>query len=170
MMHDFSLTQNHVVFYDLPVTFDPGQGAEVVVPRVLRAPARLVLSALIGRVRVPDPITAMVGKRIRGNPNMPYSWDPAYPARIGVLPRQGGADDIRWFDLESCYVFHPLNAYDGDDTIVLDVVRHPKVFDTQGDSPHEGPLDTIAVVHLPEHVPYGFHGDWAPSQRGRGAR
>jgi carotenoid cleavage oxygenase len=139
MMHDFSLTQNHVVFYDLPVTFDPGQGAEVVVPHVLRAPARLVLSALIGRVRVPDPITAMVGKRIRGNPNMPYSWDPAYPARIGVLPRQGGADDIRWFDLESCYVFHPLNAYDEDDTIVLDVVRHPKVFDTQGDSPHEGP-------------------------------
>jgi carotenoid cleavage oxygenase len=31
-------------------------------------------------------------------------------------------------------------------------------------------LDTIAAVHLPERVPYGFHGNWAPSHRGRGAR
>ncbi|MGH3837537.1 MAG: carotenoid oxygenase family protein, partial [Pseudonocardiaceae bacterium] len=137
MMHDFSLTQNHVVFYDLPVTFDPVQGAGIVVPRALRAPARLVLSALIGRVRVPDPITAMLGKGVRGNANMPYSWDPAYPARIGVLPRQGGASDIRWFDVEPCYVFHPLNDYDKADTIVLDVVRHPKMFDSVLDGRRE---------------------------------
>ena len=26
MMHDFSLTEHHVVFYDLPVTFDSAQG------------------------------------------------------------------------------------------------------------------------------------------------
>ncbi len=145
MMHDFSLTQNHVVFYDLPVTFDPVHGVDIVVPRALRAPARLVLSALIGRVRVPDPITAMVGKGVRGTANMPYSWDPAYPARIGVLPRQGSASDIRWFDIEPCYVFHPLNAYDEADTIVLDVVRHPTVFDRVLDErrelrgPHERP-------------------------------
>lgn len=139
MMHDFSLTKNHVVFYDLPVTFDPNQGAEIVVPRGLRAPARLMLSALVGRIRVPDPIMAMVGQWIRGNANMPYSWDPTYPARIGILPRQGGADDIRWFDLdEPCYVFHPLNAYDEGDTIILDVVRHPKIFDTKFHGPNEG--------------------------------
>ncbi|MGH3919530.1 MAG: carotenoid oxygenase family protein [Pseudonocardiaceae bacterium] len=137
MMHDFSLTQNHVVFYDLPVTFDPVHGAGIVVPRALRAPARLVLSALIGRVRVPDPITAMFGKGVRGNANMPYSWDPAYPARIGVLPRKGGASDIRWFDVQPCYVFHPLNAYDEADTIVLDVVRHPTMFDSVRDEHRE---------------------------------
>ncbi|MBO0819597.1 MAG: carotenoid oxygenase family protein [Nocardiopsaceae bacterium] len=32
MMHDFSLTEKHVVVYDLPVTFDPCQAAEVAMP------------------------------------------------------------------------------------------------------------------------------------------
>ena len=58
MMHDFSLTERHVVFYDLPVTFDSRQAATMAVPRGLRLPARLLLSALIGRVRIPDPIAA----------------------------------------------------------------------------------------------------------------
>lgn len=139
MMHNFSLTENHVVFYDLPVTFDPRQGAAMSMPAPLRAPARLVLAALIGRVRVPDPIMAMAGKRLRGNAQLPYRWDPSYPARVGVMPRCGGTGDLRWFDVEPCYVFHPLNAYDDGDTIVLDVVRHPKIFDTDLHGPNEGP-------------------------------
>ncbi len=139
MMHDFSLTENHVVLYDLPVTFDPRQAVAVSVPAALRAPARLVLAALIGRVRVPEPIIAMAGKGMRGNTNLPYRWDPGYPARVGVMPRTGGAADVRWFDVEPCYVFHPLNAYDDGDSIVLDVVRYPKMFDTQLHGPNEGP-------------------------------
>ena len=66
MMHDFSLTERHVVFYDLPVTFDARQAAEMTVPRGLRLPARLLLSALIGRVRIPDPISARQPTRQRG--------------------------------------------------------------------------------------------------------
>jgi carotenoid cleavage dioxygenase len=139
MMHDFSLTENHVVFYDLPVTFDPRQAVAVSVPFILRAPARLVLAALIGRVRVPEPIIAIAGKGMQGNTNLPYRWDPSYPARVGVMPRAGGAADVRWFDVEPCYVFHPLNAYDDGDSIVLDVVRHPKMFDTELHGPNEGP-------------------------------
>ena len=139
MMHDFSLTEKHVVFYDLPVTFDSRQGAAMSVPAALRAPARLVLSALIGRVPVPDPIMAMTGKKMPGNAQLPYRWDPSYPARVGVMPRSGGAGDVRWFDVEPCYVFHPLNAYDDGDTIVLDVVRHPKMFVTDFHGPNEGP-------------------------------
>jgi carotenoid cleavage dioxygenase len=82
---------------------------------------------------------AMAGKGMRGNAHMPYRWDPSYPARVGVMPRSGGAGDVRWFDVEPCYVFHPLNAYDDGDTIVLDVVRHPKMFDTDFHGPNEGP-------------------------------
>ena len=44
----------------------------------------------------------------------------------GVLPREGTAADVRWFEVDPCYVFHPLNAYDDGDRVVLDVVRHPK--------------------------------------------
>jgi carotenoid cleavage dioxygenase len=76
---------------------------------------------------------------MRGNTNLPYRWDPGYPARVGVMPRAGDASDVRWFDVEPCYVFHPLNAYDDGDSIVLDLVRHPKMFDTELHGPNEGP-------------------------------
>ncbi len=143
MMHDFSLTERHVVFYDLPVTFDNRQAAEMTVPRGLRLPARLLLSALIGRVRIPDPISARQPSAMGADRRFPYSWNPRYPARVGVMPRDGGSADVRWFDVEPCYVFHPMNAYDGDpsegDTVVLDVIRHPKMFDTDHLGPNEGP-------------------------------
>ena len=112
MMHDFSLTERHVVFYDLPVTFDTRQAAAMAVPRGLRLPARLLLSALIGRVRIPDPIAARQPRGNGSDRRFPYSWNPKYPARVGVMPRDGGNADVRWFDVEPCYVFHPMNAYD----------------------------------------------------------
>jgi carotenoid cleavage dioxygenase len=139
MMHDFSITEKYVVFYDLPVVFDPAQSvADIPMPGALRTPAKLVLSALVGRVRVPDPVNAMLGKSVPSNGRMPYKWDPRYPARVGVMPREGGAHDVRWFDVEPCYVFHPLNAYDEGDTVVLDIVRHPKMFATDFNGPNEG--------------------------------
>ncbi|MBO0680727.1 carotenoid oxygenase family protein [Mycolicibacterium sp. S2-37] len=139
MMHDFSLTEHHVVFYDLPVTFDVRQATEMTVPRGLRLPARLLLSALIGRVRVPEPVAARQPRVRASDRRFPYSWNPRYPARVGVMPRDGGSADVRWFDVEPCYVFHPMNAYEDGDTIVLDVVRHPKMFDTDRLGPNEGP-------------------------------
>lgn len=139
MMHDFSLTENHVIFYDLPVTFDVVQAVNATVPRFLRAPARLVLSSIIGRVRVPDPLMAMAGRRLGPNATFPYAWNRDYPARVGVMPRVGGARDVRWFEVEPCFVFHPLNAYEEGGTIVLDVARHPRMFDTDLHGPNEEP-------------------------------
>jgi carotenoid cleavage dioxygenase len=69
----------------------------------------------------------------------PYAWDPSYPARVGVMQRDSDGSDVRWFDVEPCYVFHPLNAYDDGDSVVLDVVRHPKMFDRDRRGPNEGP-------------------------------
>ncbi|QFU94691.1 carotenoid oxygenase family protein [Amycolatopsis sp. YIM 10] len=139
MMHDFSLTEKHVVFYDLPVTFHTGEAVAASVPPLLRTPAKLVMSALVGKVKVPDPVSAMLRERISGNAGLPYRWNPDYPARIGVMPREGGNGDVRWFEVEPCYVFHPMNAYDDGDSIVLDVVRHPKMFDSELRGPAEGP-------------------------------
>lgn len=139
MMHDFSLTERYVVLYDLPVTFDIEQAVEMTVPRALRLPARLMMSALIGRVRIPDPVAARMPASPSSDRRFPYSWNPHYPARIGVMPREGTGADVRWFDVEPCYVFHPMNAYDTDDTVVLDVIRHPKMFDTDHLGPNEGP-------------------------------
>jgi carotenoid cleavage dioxygenase len=141
MMHDFSLTDKYVVLYDLPVTFDAMQVVPETVPSWLRLPARLALQSLIGRVRVPSPISAMMNRNPEHSDRMPYAWNPRYPARIGVMPREGTNADIRWFDIEPCYVYHPLNAYsevrDGHEVLVLDVVRYARMFDGDRRGPGE---------------------------------
>ncbi|MEA2625872.1 MAG: hypothetical protein QOD06_1917 [Candidatus Binatota bacterium] len=50
-----------------------------------------------------------------------FSWEPERGMRIGVMPRSGG--DVRWLATDPCFVFHPLNAYEDGDAIVLDAVR-----------------------------------------------
>jgi carotenoid cleavage dioxygenase len=53
-----------------------------------------------------------------------FSWEPERGTRIGVMPRSGGNADVRWFDTDASYVFHPMNAYAEDGAIVLDVARY----------------------------------------------
>ncbi len=73
-----------------------------------------------------------------GGSGFPYRWDPDYRPRVGLLDRRDGAAAIRWVDVEPCYVFHPLNAYDDGDDVVLDVIRHPRMFATELSGPDEG--------------------------------
>ena len=71
---------------------------------------------------------------------LPYRWFADYGTRVGLLPRDGGAAELRWHEVEPCFVFHPMNAYESaDGRVILDVVRHPKMFATQLDGPGEGP-------------------------------
>ena len=55
---------------------------------------------------------------------MPFGWDETYGARVGIMPRFGTDADVRWFEVDPCYVFHPLNAYAEGSTVVCDVGRH----------------------------------------------
>jgi carotenoid cleavage dioxygenase len=84
------------------------------------------------------PVTFNLEKAMSGS-SFPYLWDHEYGARVGVLPLEAEADAVRWFDVDPCYVFHPLNSYDEDGRVVLDVVRHPKMFATDERGPNEGP-------------------------------
>lgn len=55
---------------------------------------------------------------------MPFAWDEAYGARIGVMPldRPGTAT---WFDVDPAYVFHVGNAHtDAAGRVVLDAARY----------------------------------------------
>jgi carotenoid cleavage dioxygenase len=137
MMHDFSLTERHVVIYDLPVTFDL-DAASAAAPKLFARPTRYLASRFIGRRRIPDGVAATM-MRLGGSALFPYAWNPDYPARVGVMARDGDGSDVRWFDVEPCYVYHPLNAYDDGDHVVADVVRHPKMFATDRHGPNEGP-------------------------------
>ena len=63
----------------------------------------------------------------------PFVWDDAHGARVGIVPRRGTDADVRWFEVDPCYVFHPLNAYQVGSTVVCDVGRHEDMWRTSMD-------------------------------------
>ena len=93
MMHDFNVTQNYVVFMDLPVCFN--------------------LGAL--------------------ETGMPFMFNRDAGARLGVMPRNGTNADVRWFEIDPCYVFHPVNAHESGNSIVLHVSRQREAFGSSND-------------------------------------
>ena len=80
---------------------------------------------------------------------MPIHWSDSYPARLGVMPRAGTDADVRWYDIDPCYVFHPMNAYEDGDRIILDVARLDHIWrDSAMDFPspalHRWTIDTVS--------------------------
>jgi carotenoid cleavage dioxygenase len=90
MMHDFAITEHHVIWMDLPIVFSPEAVAE-------------------GR-------------------GMPYLWNDDHGARLGVMPRGGRGDQVRWFEVDPCFVFHPMNAFERDGRVVLDAARYAELW------------------------------------------
>ncbi len=72
---------------------------------------------------------------MRSRAGFPFVFNRDAGARLGVMPREGATNaDVRWFDIDPCYVFHPVNAHEeGDDRIVLHVSRQPEAFGTSND-------------------------------------
>jgi carotenoid cleavage dioxygenase-like enzyme len=60
---------------------------------------------------------------------LPYTWNPEHPARVGLLPRDGSTTVPRWLEVEPCWVFHTLNAYDDADWVIVDVVQYEGAYD-----------------------------------------
>ena len=76
--------------------------------------------------------------------SFPFRWNPAYGARIGLMPLGGTAESIIWCDVGLCYVYHVLNAYDAPDgTVVIDVCRYDKMFDRDVYGPAGDCLPTL---------------------------
>lgn len=68
-----------------------------------------------------------------------FLWDEDYGARIGVMPLDGSASEIRWVEIDPCYVFHGVNAFREGDDVVLDVCQMPTAFVDGGDLPASSP-------------------------------
>jgi carotenoid cleavage dioxygenase len=84
------------------------------------------------------PVVFNLERAMAGIP-LPYEWDDDYVPRVGLMPRAGTAADTVWIEVDPCYVFHSLNAYDEDDgTVVIDLVRHPSMFRSVKNGPDEG--------------------------------
>jgi carotenoid cleavage dioxygenase-like enzyme len=90
MMHDFAMTENYVIFMEMPVLF-----------------------SLFKAVTL-DPF--------------PFGWDEDAVCRMGVLPKNGDAGDLRWFDVPTCFIFHTMNAFERGDDIVMDAARYDSLW------------------------------------------
>ncbi|MBM3673184.1 MAG: hypothetical protein FJW86_13545 [Actinobacteria bacterium] len=72
----------------------------------------------------------------------PFSWRPDHGARVGVMPRSGTDADVVWCDIDPCFVYHPMNAYDdAEGNVVVVVPRYPDMFVAQD----TGPAGTSSV-------------------------
>ncbi len=84
MVHDFAITENYVLFLDLPMLWD--------------------LKKL-------------------SQPGIPISYDESYGARIGVMPRTGNSDDVRWFEIEPCYIYHTMSAFEQGNQVIFNAPK-----------------------------------------------
>ncbi|MEJ2888785.1 carotenoid oxygenase family protein [Actinomycetospora aeridis] len=85
MMHDFAITAEHVVWLDLPLTFQ--------------------------------------WERLESG--VPFGWDDAYGARLGVMRQDDPTCAVTWFDVDPCYVFHVGGACtDEQGRVVVDGARY----------------------------------------------
>ena len=87
--------------------------------------------------------------RCRPGWKLPYTWNAGPSGRgSGCCRAPGGPTSIRWFEIEPCWVFHTLNAYDDGDRVVVDLVPVRGAVRRLGPG-GEGPADAGPVDHRP---------------------
>ena len=64
-----------------------------------------------------SPVIFDVEAMFRGEPGI--RWQPELGTRLGILPRKGRGDQIRWFEIDTCSVVHFFNAWDVDGRIEI---------------------------------------------------
>ncbi|MGB3482525.1 MAG: carotenoid oxygenase family protein [Mycobacterium sp.] len=117
---------------------------ELVINRPVDVPALTMMhdfALTSGHVIFMDlPIVFNLDVAINRPGDMPYRWDDGYGARLGVLRRDDPFGEIRWFDIDPCYVFHVANSYDDGNSIVLQAVRYPELWRDTGTFDADGVL------------------------------
>ncbi|BBY45284.1 retinal pigment epithelial membrane protein [Mycolicibacterium celeriflavum] len=86
------------------------------------------------------PIVFDLDIAMKAESDMPYRWDDDYGARLGLLRRDDPFGEVRWFEIDPCYVFHVANAYDSEDSVVLQAVRYPELWRGTGGFEADGVL------------------------------
>ena len=99
------------------------KGGKLVRSEFFKAPySAMVHDFMITREHVIFPIMPLTGSLERAMKGLPaYAWEPEKGTYIGIMPRQGSVDDIRWFRGDPAFVFHPMNAHTNGDIVTCDV-------------------------------------------------
>ncbi len=84
--------------------------------------ASMVHDFMVTRDHVIFPIMPLTGSMERAMSGAPvYAWEPDKGVHIGIMPRKGTVDDMRWFRGDPSFVFHPMNAHTDGYVITCDV-------------------------------------------------
>lgn len=65
------------------------------------------------------PLDTDIQRGMRGGPMT--AWNTGRPTKLALLPREGTADDVRWFEFDPRHMFHECNAWEEDGKIIADV-------------------------------------------------
>jgi carotenoid cleavage dioxygenase-like enzyme len=85
----------------------------------------MVHDFMVTRNHVLFPILPLSGSLQRAMTGGPvFAWEPEKGAFVGVMKRDAAVDSIRWFQIDACYVFHPMNAWEDGDKIYADVMEY----------------------------------------------
>ena len=68
------------------------------------------------------PLTGSMERAMQGGPV--YAWEAQKSSYIGIMPRNGTVEDIRWFEGDPAYVFHPMNAHNDGEKIICEVCQY----------------------------------------------
>ncbi|KAF0846691.1 carotenoid oxygenase family protein [Nocardia caishijiensis] len=116
-----------LTYYRAAANGDLLQAKEITVPRATMMHDFAITATAVIFLDLPvvfDPVATAAG--------LPWRWDDTHGARFGVMPRHGGA--VRWFEVEPCYMWHTMNAFDAGNTIVVVGGRMPSLW-------RDGPAD-----------------------------
>jgi carotenoid cleavage dioxygenase-like enzyme len=76
------------------------------------------------------------------NASIPFTWSDTYGARLGILPRGAAIEELRWVEVEPCYVYHVANAFEtADGTITVEVARYQSAWRPDGKRSARASLD-----------------------------
>jgi carotenoid cleavage dioxygenase len=99
------------------------------------------------------PLTFSVERAMKGGPVLMFERD--LPARYGILPRHGGNDDVKWFEMPAHYMYHTSNAWEDGDEVVLhgcrlestNVLQPAELPQSRNGDVAGGKADAMALMH-----------------------
>ncbi len=75
-----------------------------------------------------------------------FAWEPGLGNRIGVMPRNGGAADMVWFEGDPSFAFHPLNAHTEGRRVIAELAQYPTLpIPADGNDLGRGPVEARLV-------------------------
>ncbi|WP_121967874.1 carotenoid oxygenase family protein [Leptolyngbya sp. BC1307] len=90
-------------------------------------------------------------------------FNPKQPTKIVVIPRSDASDaqgEVRFFETDSCFVFHHANAYEQDGKLILDSICYEKFPTLEGASDYS----EVDFDHVPTSKLWRFTVDLSTAQ------